>query len=169
MAKPTLGDINVAMMDPMLSDNFVLDIPNLPTGETAVPLRMLCQQASKPGIMLNPVEVQLFGHTTEHVGNLTYSHDMTVQYLENRKAEVQTRLENWAEYCRSHDTQHGAYKSEYARDGYLTVFDQRGNMVVSYRITNMWPSQVPEVQFDGSNSSVITLSATFKYDSYDRR
>jgi len=169
VAKPSLGDIAAAVPDPMLSDNFVLDIPNVPTGASSVPLRMQCQQATKPGITLNAVEVQLFGHTLEHVGNLTYSHDMTVQYLENRKAQVQTILEDWAEYCRSHDTQTGAYKSEYARDAYLTIFDQKGLKVVEYVIAGFWPSQVPEVNFDGTNSQIITLSATFKYDFYRRK
>ncbi len=169
MPKPNIGDVAAAIPDPMLSDNFVLDIPNVPTGANTVPLRMLCQQASKPGMTINAVEVQLFGHTLEHVGNLTYSHDMTMQYLENRMAQIQTILENWAEFCRSHDTQHGAYKSEYARDGYLTIFDQKGAKVKEYRIVNMWPSQVPEVQFDGTNSTAITLSVSFKYDYYGTR
>lgn len=169
MPKPSIGDVAASIMDPMLSDNFVLEIPNVPTGANTVPLRMQCQQATKPGMTINAVEVQLFGHTLEHAGNLTYNHDMTVQYLENRKAQIQGLLEAWAEYVRSHDSQHGAYKSEYARDGYLTIFDQKGTKVKEYRIVNMWPSVVPEVQFDGTASNIITLSVTFKFDYYVER
>ena len=169
MAKPTLGDIIAAVPDPMLSDNFVLDIPNLPIAVSPLPLLMQCRTATKPGMTINAVEVQLFGHTVEHAGNLTYNHDMNVEYLENRKAEIQTILEGWAEYVRQHDTQHGAYKSEYARDGYLRIFDQRGVKVKEYRIVNMWPSVVPEVQFDGQASNIIALSATFKFDYYQDR
>lgn len=164
MPKPSLGDIASSVLDPMLSDNFSLDIPNVPTGDSTTALYMQCQQATKPGVTINAVEVQLFGHTVEHAGNLTYNHDMSVQYLENRKAQILSILERWAEYAKSHDSQHGAYKSEYARDGYLKIYDQKGNTVKTYRIVNMWPSQVPDVQFDGSNSSIITLGVTFKFD-----
>lgn len=164
MPKPTIGDIAASVPDPMLSDNFVLDIPSLPIGVSARPLLMQCRTATKPGMTINAVEVQLFGHTLEHAGNLTYNHDMSVEYLENRKAEILTILEGWAEFVRSHDTQHGAYKSEYARDGYLRIFDQKGIKVKEYRIVNMWPSQVPDVSFDGQSSNIIALSVTWKFD-----
>lgn len=164
MPKPSLGDIASSILDPMLSDNFSLDIPGIPVGGGTTHLLMQCQQATKPGTTINAVEVQLFGHTLEHAGNLTYNHDLSVTYLENRKAQILSTLEAWSEYTKSHDTQHGAYKSEYARDGYLRIYDQKGNTVKTYRIVNMWPSQVPDVQFDGSNSSAITLAVSFKFD-----
>lgn len=167
MPKPTLGDISAAVPDPMLSDNFVLDIPNVPTGASSTPLLMQCRTATKPGFTINNVEVQLFGHTTEHAGNLTYTHDLTVEYVENRQAQIHSILEAWGELVRSHDTQHGAYKSEYARDAYLRVYDQRGVKVKEYRITNVWPSAVPDTNFDGQASNLITLSVTFKYDAYE--
>ncbi len=167
MPKPSIGDIAAAIADPMLSDNFVLDIPNIPVPGSTQGLLMQCQQASKPGMTLNKVEVQLFGHTLEHAGNLTYSHSMAVTYLENRKAEIQGILERWTEFARSHTSQHGAYKSEYARDAYLRIFDQKGIKVKEYRIVNIFPSEVPEIQFDGSNSTIITVAANFSYDWYE--
>ena len=169
MPKPSLGDIAAAIPDPMLSDNYSLDIPNVPTGASSRPLLMQCRTASKPGLTINAVEVQLFGHTLEHAGNLTYSHDMQVEYVENRFMQIHTILEGWAEYVRSHDTQHGAYKSEYARDGYLKLFDQKGRTVKEYRIEGMWPSSIPETPFDGQASNLIAISVGFKYDSFSAR
>jgi hypothetical protein len=167
--KPSLGDIIAAVPDPMLSDNYVFDIPNIPTGANSIPLRMQCQQAAKPGMTLETVDVQLFGHTTKHAGRLTFTHEMQVQYLENRRAQITSILEGWSEYARSHQSQHGAYKNEYARDGYLTVFDQKGQRVKEYRVVNLFPTQIPETQFDGTSSTVILLGATFTYDYYEER
>lgn len=169
MGKPTLSDVASSIPDPMLSDNFSLDIPNVPTGDSTVSLYMQCQQATKPGMTVNAVEVQLFGHTTEHAGNLTYNHDLSVTYVENRKAQILRLLERWAEYCRSHDTQHGHYKSEYARDAYLKIYDQKGLTVATYRIVNLWPTTVPDVSFDGTNSTAITLQVGFKFDYYEEK
>jgi T4-like virus tail tube protein gp19 len=169
MPKPSLSSVAASIVDPMLSDNYELRFPNIPTGDNIVPFIMQCRTASKPGITINPVEVQLFGHTLEFAGNLTYSHDMAVEYLENRKAEITSTLERWAEMIRSHESQHGAYKNEYSRDAYLYIYDQKGIIVKEYVIVNCWPSQVPETAFDGQSSNAIALQVTFKYDYYYAR
>lgn len=150
----------------MLSDNFILDIPNVPTGASSVPLLMQCRTASKPGMTLNVVEVQVFGHTLEHASNITFSHDMQVEYVENRSVQIHTILEDWMILCRDPLTQHGAYKNEYSRDAFLRVFDQRGNRVKEYQIFGLWPSTVPETPFDGSASNLISVAIGYKYDYY---
>lgn len=164
MPKPTIGDIQAAVPDPMLSDNYVLSIPNVPTGDSSTPLMMQCRTAVRPGYTINNVELQLFGHTVEHAGNLTYTHDLPIEYVENRNGVIHTILDNWADLIRDHETQHGAYKNEYSRPAYLKIFDQRGRTVKEYRIVNIWPNQVPDTQFDGQAANLITISVTFKFD-----
>lgn len=167
--KPTLGDIAASVLDPMLSDNYLLNIPDIPGGGNAQALRMQCTSAVKPGSTLNAVEVQVFGHTLEFAANKTFSHDMSVEYVENRQAQITTLLENWAELIRATETQTGGYKSEYARSGYFTIFDNKGKTVREYEIHGLWPSAVPDLSFQGSSSSIITLSVSWKYDYYTIR
>ena len=164
--KPTLGDIAATVMDPMLSDNYLLDIPNLPVAGNAQALRMQCTSATKPGATINAVEVQVFGHTLEFAGNKTFSHDMSVEYVENRSGQITETLENWAELIRTTEGQTGGYKSEYARNGVFSIFDNKGITVREYTIVGMWPSAVPDLSFQGSSSSIITLSVSWKYDYY---
>lgn len=166
MPKPNLGAIISAIPDPLLSDNYQLEFPNVPTGDSSVPLLMQCRSATKPGVTVNNVEVQVFGHTLEHAGNKTFSHDMTVEYVENRSMQIHSILERWAELIRGTQTQHGSFKSEYARPGVLTVFNQKGEVVFVYQIEGCWPSAVPDTSFDGSASNLISLSVSFKYDYY---
>ncbi len=167
MPKPTLGQLAASVLDPMLSDNFLLDIPNIPGGGDYTALRIQCQSAVKPGMTINAVEVQVFGHTLEFAGNKTFNHDMTIEYVENRSAQITTQLENWANLIRSTQSQHGAFKKDYARSGYFTIFDNMGNIVREYEIFGMWPSVVPDISFNGQSSSIINLSTTFKFDYYD--
>jgi len=98
-----------------------------------------------------------------------YSHDLTVEYVENRSAQIHKILEAWGERIRNHETQHGAFKREYAVNAYLSIFDQSGATVREYTIVNMWPNTVPDTSFDGSASNIITLSVGFKYDYYEVR
>ncbi len=169
MPKPSLGQLSASVLDPMLSDNFLLDIPNIPGGGDYKALKIQCQSATKPGVTINAVEVQVFGHTLEFASNKTFNHDMTIEYVENRKAEVTTTLENWADLIRNTESQHGEYKAGYARSGYFTIFDNMGLTVREYEIFQMWPSVVPDISFNGSSSSLITLSTTFKFDYYTLR
>jgi len=164
--KPTLGMISTAIPDPLLSDNYQLNFPQVPTGIDSKPLLMQCRTASKPGVTVNAVEVQLFGHTVEHASNKTFGHDMQAEYVENRSMQIHNILETWSNMIRGTQTQHGAFKTEYARDAYLTVFDQKGNVVYEYVIVNCWPSSVPDTSFDGSGSNLISVAVGFKYDYY---
>lgn len=179
MAKPELGQIQSVVRDPMLSDNFTFEIPNVPTGsDDDQQLLMHCQQVQKPGVTINAVEVQLFGHTLEFASNKTFSHDLSVTYYENSKGTIMRILEKWAALIRDTKTGLGKLKygdssstsstDGYARTGIIKLFDPTGNMVLEYTVYGLWPSQVPDSQMDGSNSSALTHGTTFKYDYYER-
>lgn len=168
MAKPSLGSVMASVVDPMLSDNYQLQFGRVPGGGDPLPLLMQCQQATKPGATIEPVDVALFGHQIEYAGRLTYTHDLSVTYVENRRGQITTALDNWAEFIRDHRTQHGAYKIDYQSDATLTIFDQAGSVSLAYKIVNCWITAVPEIQFDGSASNLITMQATFKFDYVER-
>jgi hypothetical protein len=174
MPKPTLGQVAASIVDPMLSDNFQFNIPNAPTGDSTVPLLLQCTAVNKPGFTINNIEVVIFGHTLEYAGQKTFGHDLTTELVENRMAQITNILEKWGELCRSTTGQHGSYKNTgsdngYARDGYLTIFDQAGAIVKEYVVHNCWPSSVPDLSFSGSSVSNITLSVGWKYDYYTER
>ena|ERR1019366_8511753 len=177
--KPNIGDVATAIPDPMLSDNFLLEIPSIPSvaGSGLVNTKNLsfqCRTVAKPGLTIENAEVQVFGHTLEYVGRKTFSHDMTVEYVENRFGVIQKQMEDWATYCRDTISQLGNYKGSlggvdgYARTVILRMFDVKGVEVATYQIWNCWPSSVPEVSFDGSQAAVISLQIGFKYDFYSR-
>jgi hypothetical protein len=178
--KPTIVQI-AKILDPMLSDNFLFEI-NLPTkiigmaikslngggGITTATevLRLQCRTASKPGSTIEPVPVDLFGHSIQYAGRLTFSHSMSVEYVEDRRGAVTQILTAWQNLCRKVLTQSGDYKLEYTGTGILTIFDQAGLETNKYTIKNMWPSEVPDMAFDGSGANLITVSSTFTYDYY---
>lgn len=166
MAIPTIGDVISAIPDPLFSEHFRLSLPSVPGSGDPNPFTFLCKSATKPGMTLTAVEVQIFGQTLEFAGNMTYSHDMSCEYYENRKMQITKNLEGWANFIRAHETQHGGYKSEYGVNGTLEIFDVKGNTVAKYTIYGMWPSAVPDMQFDGSASQALTVQVSWKYDYY---
>lgn len=172
MPKPQIGKIVSVIKDPMVSDHFVMEFPNVPTGsQDEEPLMIQCQNATKPGMTLNEVQVALFGHVLVYAGNLTFSHDMSVTFVENVRGGIMRTLEKWQQLIRGVNTQHGRFKASgdgggYARDAFLTIFDNKGEAALKYQIKNIWPGTLPDTSFDGSSSSLISHGVSFKYDWY---
>jgi hypothetical protein len=164
MAKPTLSEV-LRIKDPMLSDNFELLIPKVPGGGSAKALRIQCKTAVKPGSTVNEVLMELFGHSVVHAGSVQYSHDLPVTYLEDSKGTITKTLEAWKKEIRDHETQSGSYKEDYSTDAEFIIYDQAGKKVLNYTIVNIWPNQIPDLQFDGAASTQgIEVSASFKFD-----
>ena len=171
MAKPTLIQVSGAISDPMLSDNFSFEIPNVPKGAAGLSNALLfqCKSATKPGMTLENVEAALFGHTLEYAGRQTFGHDLSATYIENKTGQITKGLEDWSILCRNPDTQLGEYKNVYATNAYLKVYDQKGTEVMQYIIYGLWPSQIPDISFDGSSATLIEHQISFKYDHVTRK
>lgn len=165
-------DLATEIKDPLLSDNYTFIISNLPNNlSVADPSRVLslyCQQVQKPGETIEPVPVPLHGHEFQFAGRNTITHDLPITYVENYKMEITTILEEWVKSVRGFISQTGELKAEYAKaSGLLRVLDPSGQKVKSYTIYGLWPTQVPEIQFQGDSATLITLQTTFKYDYYE--
>ncbi len=167
MAKPSFDDVS-SVADPMLNDNFVLTFPSIPGGGDGRKLKLQCKTAVKPGTTLAEVEVELFGHKLMHAARRTWSNEISVEFVEDNTGTITKALEGWAEIIRAAKTQHGAFKATYAVDATLQIFDQTGAVVMTYTLRRCWPSQVPDIQFDGSGGAIITLGASFKFDIVER-
>lgn len=169
MPKPTLSEV-YDIRDPMLNDNFDFSIANIPgNGIDSRKFTVQCKSAVKPGMTIDQVEMALFGHKVRHAAKKTFSGTFTIEAYENSKGEFSKGLENWAEVIRGTDTQHGAFKVNYARNALLTAYDQTGAVIAVWEIENVWPTEIPEEQFDGEGGTAITLSVTFAYDVYRRK
>lgn len=167
MPKPSLDEVlNVG--DPMLNDNFDLTFTNVPGGGDGRALRVQCRSGIKPGMTVAQAEVELFGHKVLHAARKTFSGSMSISYQETYSGNITTQLEDWSELCRGTDTQSGQFKRDYTTTGRLTIYDQTGAESLNYDIYNIWPTEVPDLQFDGSGGTALTVDATFAYDYYKR-
>ncbi len=167
MPKPTLSDV-LGVNDPMLTDNFELVFTDIPGGGDGRQLRLQCRSGVKPGMTIAEVEVELFGHKVLHAARKTFSHSMQVGFVESYDGVIIKALEGWAQTCRATQSQHGEFKSGYARNATLTIYDQTGNVALTYTIYNCWPTDVPEYSFEGSGGQNINADCTFAFDYYER-
>jgi hypothetical protein len=168
MPKPQLGKVLSVIRDPMVSDHFTLEIPEMPTNQTDVEAVLVqCQSAAKPGITVDEVAVALFGHTIVYAGRKVFTHDLNVTYVENVRGTIHKGLEQWAQLIRGSQTQHGEFHEKYAVDGKLTIYDNKGDEVLVYLLHGLWPANIPEIPLDGTASNLITHQVGFKYNWYE--
>lgn len=167
MPKPTLNDV-LNVKDPMLTDNFDFKFASIPGGGNVRQFTVQCKSAVKPGMTIQEVEMELFGHKVLHAAKKSFSNTFNLEIIENSKGEIMDQLEKWYELIRGTDTQHGEFKEKYAVKGTLTIYQQDGSVAAVYEIKNCWPSDYPETQFDGTGGALVTISAGFKFDVYKR-
>jgi len=166
MSKVTLVEAT-GIKDPLLSDNYELLIPNPPAG-SAEALRIHCKSASKPGSTIEEQLVEVFGHKLLHVGKHSYSGSMSVTFVENYLMVITTALNDWAQICRSTQTQSGAFKEEYATDATFIIYGQDGAKIGEYLIKNIWPKTVPDHAFD-SSASALEAATEFAFDWIEKK
>jgi hypothetical protein len=167
MPKPTLQN-TLDIKDPMLSDNFDVTFSKLPSAVSdAEKLKFQCKTAIKPGTTIEEVAIELFGHRTMHVGRKTFSNSMQLEFVEDREGKIHENMDKWHTFCRDTKTQHGNYKEEYAGTCEFNIYDQKGEKVKTFTIHNIWPSVVPDMQFDGSSATAISCAVEFKFDYWE--
>lgn len=164
MAKVTIQEV-ASLADPLTSDLFELVFGNIPGGVgDKNKLRIQCQQISLPAKSIEPVQVDLHAHTLMFAGRMTFSHDLSITFVEDNKMSIFNALNGWAEYTRNKRNQLGNYKADYSTTADLYVYDQTGLEIRKFQLHGLWISGVPEYQFDGSAANLITASASFQMD-----
>lgn len=169
MPKPNIDEV-LDIKDPLLSDNFEFLIPTVPgsEGDASRALRIQVKTAIKPGMTLEEVMYELFGHQAVHAGRLTFTHEMTVEYVENYKANITQIFEDWMEYARTTQDQSGHFKTDYATDAKFIIYDQEGEKTLTYKLVNVWPKTVQELSFDGGAATLLTSSIGLAFDYFEK-
>lgn len=163
MLKNSLQDIR-SLPDPLLGFNFTMLIPNIPGGGDSRAMALKCMQSVIPGQQLEAVLVALSGYEVKFAGRVVYSHTLPVVFLETRDMSTRDALKQWQDMARDVKNNTGNYKTAYATDVKLQLFDDTGSVVRTVNVYGVYPEDVSDVQLDGSSSAAVSVSATFSYD-----
>jgi hypothetical protein len=102
---------------------------------------------------------------------------MSVEFLEDASMVVTRVLTGWMDRAKSMLSQTGHFRNKagkpegvpdsskgYSGTALFKVYDTSGITVATYTIAGIWPKEISPVAFDGSGSSVVTVSVTFSVD-----
>lgn len=126
--------------------------------------KLRCQQVDFSGVQIEPVTVALHGHELQFRGRQQFAKTVSITFVETVDAAIIKALHKWKETVVGLKSGNGAYRSSYAAMGELKVLDVTGKPSTGQTIFYMWPSDIPNVQLDGTSSTAFMVQVTFTYD-----
>jgi hypothetical protein len=167
--KATLDQLD-NMPDPLMVSDFKLTFANVP-GSPGLDIErdvsLNCTQFVIPGITVNKFEQRFAGgHKLNYGATITHAGTAAAQFIERVDASALAWLRPWQEFVRgTRSGSSGGYKKDYSTTGRLEVFDGTGRTAIEITIHNMWPQELPELQFDTTSDAQGALwMVPFSYD-----
>ena len=163
VTRTSLSDV-AGLADPILSYNFDLIFPSIPGGGDSRSMTIKCMTSSLPGMELEQVTSGLHGVEVSHAGRQIWTKTFQATFYETRDGATRGSIRKWIEFARNNGKNSGQYKSAYAINAQMVVYDDIPNPINTATIFGLFPKQIDDQSFDGSNSNVISASVTFSYD-----
>lgn len=164
MPRTSLSDVR-SLPDPLMSYNWDLFVPVVPSGSDFRSLTIKCQSVNIPGVQTEDVPVTLHGATVKYAGREIFgSNQFTATFLETRDMTTRDVIRQWIEYQRNSANNSGEYKINYEATGLLALYDDKGNAIRTINIYGMFPQNLDEPTLDGSQSAPVLYTVTFNFD-----
>lgn len=150
---------------------------NWPTGAFDIPtgvenrFRFTCRSSSIPASSIAPVEVYYFGRAVKVAGDRTFA-DWSVTVMNDEDFVVRNAFEAWHNNINTivsnrrvlPDAPFAGYKAS----ADVLQYGKDGNVIKSYKFTNLFPLAVEEMALDWeSQNQIQTFGVTFAYDYYE--
>jgi hypothetical protein len=165
MAGMAFADFN-ALPDVLATDRFeILLVPNGQDNTNAV-LALRCMQVGLPDTQVEPMIVAIQGFEFNFRGRKTYDKLIQATFVETIDGAVQGAIRGWMESVCGTSSGNGLTKANYSTNGTINVFDQSGNIALTYNVVNMWPQGLPSVMLEGSQAQPFLQQISFTYDQF---
>jgi hypothetical protein len=164
MPRTSLSDL-ASLPDPLLTYNFDLFITGLSDfGLAMADWSIRCMTTALPGKQIDQVKVPLHGVEVNYMGRQVWSGTLQCTMHETRDNAVRTVMNSWMSLGRNNLQNSGNYKSTYARNAEIVLYDDIPTVVRTIKVVNLWPLSFDDLQLDGSQSTSAQYSCSFSYD-----
>jgi len=153
---------------------FILAFNRLPT------VQYFCQEANIPGVSVGGTEFNTPFTDVPIAGSKISYGDFTVSFIVDEQIQSWSELYKWflaiaaptsLQDRTRYNQEQNQYtaKASYYSDATLTVMSALNNPLVRINFHRMYPVNISDIKFDTQQSAdtIITASATFKYEYFD--
>ena len=157
----------------------VLTAPRVLSGNpVAEKISLYAEGAVLPGMNLQTQEVNRFGYgPQEKVPYTLQTNDITLNFIGDGRGEIYKFFYRWMQNIVRADNgvtsnkvsslglepYEVEFKSEYRSTMTITTFNEQGDAVLSYELTDAFPLNVPDVALNWSESNMMQFSVQFAF------
>lgn len=155
------------MPDVIGTGRFELDIAPIPGIDNSYvqDYKIRCQQCDFVGVQVEQMTVGLHGHEANYRGRQVFSKQMAASFVEAADGKTWRGLMEWKEAVVGTRSGNGAYRREYASLVKVGVLDSTGKFVNTRVVFWVWPTDIQQIQLDGSQgSSAMLIQCNFSFD-----
>jgi len=160
--RTSLNDV-LSLQDPAMSYTFDLFLPNIPGSSDTRDLTFKCMTTDLPGVGVDPVDVALHGVQVPYAGRKIFTHTLNATFLETADWMTREKFRRWNEMQRSWVNNSGSLAAAYKVNSQIVVYNDVPEVVRTVNLIGLYLENMAEVQMDGGQSGLITLSCVFKY------
>lgn len=158
-ARPTLFEVHISM--PAGVDN----------GSAGRKLVTSCEAAELPASVIGVIPIAYFGRIVKYAGDRDFA-PWGVRIINDEDFVVRNALETWHSLINTRLGNRRAFGSDapslYKASAEVRQFDRQGNIVRTYVMQGLWPSQLSPIGLDwASQNQYEKFEVTFEYDWYD--
>ena len=155
-----------------------LQAPRILTGNP-VPekISLYAEGASLPGLNIQTSEVNRYGYgPNEKVPYTMQTNDITLNMIGDGKGEIYKFFYNWMQSVVRADMNVSSpttvkglspyeveFKDMYRRVMTVSTFNEQGDVILQYELTDVFPLNVPDVALNWSDSSMMQFSIQFSF------
>jgi hypothetical protein len=163
MARTSLQDV-AGLPDPLLSYNFDLIFPSIPGGGNSRGMTVKCMSTALPGMQIEQQTAALHGVEVNYAGRQIWQKTFQATFIETRDADTRKQIRRWIEFARNNRGNSGHYKADYSVDAIMLLYDDIPNVIQETKIVGCFPTQLDDVNMEGSQGTIVQVSVTFSYD-----
>lgn len=151
--------------DAAQSWNFDLFFPQIPgSNGQARNLSYKCKTSELPTSKIEPVDIELHGTKKREAGRASYDHNFNATFMETIDWATYQTFRAWRKYMRDWKNNAGTDSTAYKVNLELDLYDNAGNVSQTIILAGAFPTDINQVQLDGSQNTVIELQIGFSFD-----
>lgn len=125
------------------------------TGEESKVMSFLCKGAQLPEATIGTVEVPFRGRQLKIAGDRTFA-EWTVTIINDVDFQVRNAFERWSNEINAHRQNVGPNNpQEYLQDANIDHLDNKGDIIKTYKMAGLWPSEVGAIEMSYDSTDEI--------------
>ena len=126
----------------------------------------LVKSGTLPGSSIEPLEVAWQGQVQKIGGTHTFD-TWEVTFNVDYNATIKKSMDKWSKAVHDPTSNIHGKPKDYYGSANVELLDTKGEPLVTYKIVDMWPSEVAAIELGQETKEIATFAVTFTYNYHE--